>query len=834
MDEDGTELKVKDFVESRYREMRTMLELSSRVSGNNAPQQQLPRHMRRRAASHNVKRLPLALREKYMKEQLKSGPPVSSKRPSRKHRRRPKNLFSEYARRSRKVRWMETHIWHARRFHMGNLWSCKIPLFRNDRGVRAAYRDSKNECLIADLSWMHCIEVVGDEESIIEHLSVYTDRNSGSLLTNNDFIEGRKEGRVMFYLKEGYPHKPICVVNFLWKSLLYPKDTSTNRHLLLWVHPASFHLLLHIIVSDLSLKSVEEKEREIEKGKAGEGKEEEGKEEEGKEEKGKEEKGAKKTYVGAKIKIIDRTNDFSRFHLIGPKSLSILLTVLQFNLPDNDEMKHLYGYNDMERSIVESQQRYWKETELLSYTTPSHSIVPLHVADPRLNMPRKKLTPQVETLLNHSSMNLQLNTPPHPFSPIWESDKMAALKRKTLSTHQFNQLKGGSAFSEYDISVPLLLLHQPDPQTPGNHGGGWDVVFPSGWAMPFWLAFNYQGARSIGLKELEHISFETHHLSFPAFFPDTQAGQEHHLNEFKALKTKYDKMPASKRCNFQKYNVPSPFHFPFQQLCDVWLKMYNEENSNHAHHPESFFVIRDLKFLRQLKDTFEETRKRTSASSESEIKSIKCVVRVKNSCRVYASVTEGERLKRMPMSVCAPLTSYLTSKEASYAAGLVAVHLAMEGRGAPSKFSIIYLPCQQDLDNILHKQPLQQEDRKKFPRLKKTQKKLAKSNKKSAGVADDVPLTPPVLDEKEVTFSSTPERLVVGYVVHGGFSYALSKGSALGFVSLPGLLKTRSVCQAFRTNNLSVFPTLKNVLLVRDTKSLHCRYATCSVLTHVI
>ena len=70
------------------------------------------------------------------------------KRPSRRHRRRPKNLLTEYARRKRRNIWLETHIWHAKRFHMVELWGYKIPHYPNDRGVRAAYRDATARCAV--------------------------------------------------------------------------------------------------------------------------------------------------------------------------------------------------------------------------------------------------------------------------------------------------------------------------------------------------------------------------------------------------------------------------------------------------------------------------------------------------------------------------------------------------------------------------------------------------------------------------------------------------------------------------------------------------------------
>lgn len=59
----AVELNVVDFIESRVREMTAMERAARTVKGNSLLMQQLPRHMRRRAASHNVKRLPRRLQQ---------------------------------------------------------------------------------------------------------------------------------------------------------------------------------------------------------------------------------------------------------------------------------------------------------------------------------------------------------------------------------------------------------------------------------------------------------------------------------------------------------------------------------------------------------------------------------------------------------------------------------------------------------------------------------------------------------------------------------------------------------------------------------------------------
>ena len=69
--------------------------------------QQVSRRMRRRAVSHNPKRLPRRLRGAHISQREKSDNGAVAvagaglKRPSRRFRRRPSNLLAEYNRRQR-------------------------------------------------------------------------------------------------------------------------------------------------------------------------------------------------------------------------------------------------------------------------------------------------------------------------------------------------------------------------------------------------------------------------------------------------------------------------------------------------------------------------------------------------------------------------------------------------------------------------------------------------------------------------------------------------------------------------------------------------------------
>lgn len=100
----------------------------------------------------------------------KSGPATQPKRPRRKYRRRPSRLLEEYKKRSNKVSWLETHLWHAKRsgfniiivffssrrfqlflpcrFHMTIKWGYRLPERSCARSHRFCYRSVAEHCLL--------------------------------------------------------------------------------------------------------------------------------------------------------------------------------------------------------------------------------------------------------------------------------------------------------------------------------------------------------------------------------------------------------------------------------------------------------------------------------------------------------------------------------------------------------------------------------------------------------------------------------------------------------------------------------------------------------------
>lgn len=71
-----------------------------------------------------------------------------SKTKCRKARRRHINLVAEFNRRQRKNIWLETHIWHAKRFHMVKKWGYCLGNSPTEKSYRACYRAMTKHCLL--------------------------------------------------------------------------------------------------------------------------------------------------------------------------------------------------------------------------------------------------------------------------------------------------------------------------------------------------------------------------------------------------------------------------------------------------------------------------------------------------------------------------------------------------------------------------------------------------------------------------------------------------------------------------------------------------------------
>lgn len=162
--------------------------------------QMLPNFMRRRAMSHNPKRLPAKYRHIHKNQMQKSGLENQvKKRPSRKYRRKPSNLLKEYTRRSKNYVWLETHIWHAKRFRMKNVWGYKIPWTPTDKSYRASYIAAVKHCLLQDISYYPCIEISGPFNELREELKKVVSSSRVPSIAGRCYVNGMREGKCTIF-----------------------------------------------------------------------------------------------------------------------------------------------------------------------------------------------------------------------------------------------------------------------------------------------------------------------------------------------------------------------------------------------------------------------------------------------------------------------------------------------------------------------------------------------------------------------------------------------------------------------------------------------------------
>lgn len=95
------------------------------------------------------------------------------------------------------------------------------------------------------------------------------------------------------------------------------------------------------------------------------------------------------------------------------------------------------------------------------------------------------------------------------------------------------------------------------------------------------------GARTGGLRETESIAFEMGECFLP---PDSEAGSENEKRIDSELRERYFKLPPSKRVNYVKLGINSPFICPWKLLLKDWS----------GQNVDSFYVLRDWRLLEEL------------------------------------------------------------------------------------------------------------------------------------------------------------------------------------------------------------------------------------------
>lgn len=295
-----------------------------------------------------------------------------------------------------------------------------------------------------------------------------------------------------------------------------------------------------------------------------------------------------------------------------------------------------------------------------------------------------------------------------------------------------------------------------------GYGSGWDVILPSGWAMAFWIAFVYRGARTGALQESRTMALEQGVPFFPNDFPDTPAGEAHNKQLKEDGEAQYKRYPPAKRPNYDKLGVKSPFSPPWSNLVKDWSPG-GEASSNDADAPldttndsstsipvasaspemdiapvQPFYVLRSRSKLSSLRN---------------------CILRDKKPRK------SGHKHHATTSHAPSPMDN-LSSIMKNDLNSLVCVWVRMVNRNVPMPNSVLAIPSTEDIS------------------------RLAKYKDASG------PLEPlhkgPRAQFAEKSLRNSCTREIVGFVSSGHFSLARGCGFGVGFCALPGLVKLLS------------------------------------------
>ena len=371
--------------------------------------------------------------------------------------------------------------------------------------------------------------------------------------------------------------------------------------------------------------------------------------------------------------------------------------------------------------------------------------------------------------------------------------------------------------------VPVLLIQNPGRQSvasPGcGHnllgcGSGWDIIVPGGWAMAFWIALVYRGARASGLKEEHGSVLEQSRLRVPADFPDTAAGKRTEKASGDALEAKHNRIPPAKRPNYVKLGVAAPFRFPWERLVEEWTALARPGVSE-----ESNMEV----------DVAEDAARQKQAF---------CVCRCRKTLRLLGSLCQPTKNGRDSVALCG-IFNQLHSDE-GMTRGLVAVQVSFCEVGMPSCFTMICIPADEDFAS----QGTHDVTEPQHKDAASAHKKFLSRKRKLATKANDqanetTPKNELVTDDSQSAMDGVAKsgcheehlvgactRQTIGYITHGNVAFSVGHGHGVGFVAMAAL------AELLRSQQKVAPPPGRHScrVLVRSPQSLQYRWACLSVL----
>ncbi|GJE88273.1 POP1 and POPLD domain-containing protein [Phanerochaete sordida] len=795
-------LDVERFAEARAFEINAMHTAmkTARSNGTQRAWQQLPRHLRRRAASHDVRRVPVRLRDKATAEM--DAPKPKKKSAPKQGKEKCKSRTAVFQKRQENKVWLETHLWHAKRMHMQDHWGYRLAESPTEKSYRPSHRASMHGSILHDASYMGLIELQGPEQVLKALLDSCCDPQIASPGAKR-FTTGARACDTHLYKREAYPFSLVAPITVLWKPQLRQSTQQTasqsrrktskgkgkeresdenalERVVWIWAHPSVFaqvYLELQTAAS-FALEAVKKGDIVVD-GKA-------------------------------EVQIADLREELNVFELMGPKSSQVIQGALKPVIEDGRE----------------EFKKCWSELANLQTTAsvPRNTVIGFNVYDPRLSFPPKNAKVSVdEGALPSMSQagSAFFPTPTLAQSDIWAEDVRIPLrkpkfKKKDIDERRSKNLVPGTHLQAQvqDARIPVLLIQRSveassaspgtGTHTPAVHG--WTLVIPQGWSMAFFSSLIFTGTRVGGQRERQTQAFESGVGHFPRDYPSTSSYDEH--SDFRAYEEEdsWERKPPAKRPNYARLGTRSPWKPDW----DVVLGVRGAHTDDSTLPGDFVPAQRDMDIdgsdaepappHQQSAATSDRTEDGLSPSlapwllrgPETRAVLDAAVGRLDPSFGLFEQIARlREKRKLKPLA---------HRPEDLYRNALVRVRLRMCGRGCPDDLAMIY----------------GMEDPEAAKWVKATQ-----ANCKDAPAVADAEID---LDEESETSIVIPSpESIIGYVTTGNYSLSLGEGFAIGAIPVARFLELQAQAKRLSVGSQ---PLVK----VRDRHEAICRTARIEIL----
>ncbi|GMK55217.1 hypothetical protein CspeluHIS016_0202730 [Cutaneotrichosporon spelunceum] len=487
--------------------LQNAIKAASALSSSRAFQS-LPRHLRRRAASHNPRRVPKRLRSRAAAEIDPGDMTVKMHRKKAKLRARGdlrgRSRTIQLRARQANKRWLGTHIFHAKRFHMANIWGYRLGMTPTLKGFRAAYRAARRRAIIQDTSFMGVIELQGTQSQLVALLS----KVSAGPFTGSKYVTGLRVARITAYHFGTFPLGLIGPVEVLWQ----PAGEREGRTVWVRVHPSTFDEVWETVTTAISTHMDE---------------------------------------FGA-VLVHDLRSTLESFEITGPLAGRVLSRSLRVCNSEPQDKKRALA------SLLHGDPA----------ECPDGMVVGFKVYDPRLSYPPARVQ-EAPTLLQSPWETLQ--TPNGVSTDLWDTDVRAKLskprwKKSDLDTRRHQLDVPGTRLSATvnDNRVPVLLVKSTlQSKTAGQEASGfhgWTLLVPHGWSMAFLPSFVYCNSRLAGVVERRNRSREAGVPSFPEHYSSVcHASDAWETQQSQEDQVRWLRKPPGKRPEFSVLGTRWPF-----------------------------------------------------------------------------------------------------------------------------------------------------------------------------------------------------------------------------------------------------------------------------------